>query len=183
MSSKINIFSIIKGHASTLSDSSQKLSIGDIFTFYLVPFTAALIMWIAKINLDKDVCSLLVNFGSIFTALLLSVLVLVYDQEVKLQKPEDNASATAKLRYKRKKTLLSSLYHNISYSIIIALLLVLISFIHSLIGINKTAIDASKDFSIGINFTTPLLVFITTNLFLTIIMIVKRLHVLLINQD
>ena len=86
MSSKINIWSIVSGHIMTLKDSSSgRVSFLDYVTFYGVPFAVAVLFSIFGIKVTSDANSLLVNFGAIFTALLLSVLVLVYDQGEKLR--------------------------------------------------------------------------------------------------
>ncbi|MFQ1005343.1 hypothetical protein [Gilliamella sp. CG22] len=81
MNSKINIGSLIKGHIKTLYNAStKKLDFSDIVTFFVLPALVAILGSFWGIFLSIDIISLLVNFGSIFTALLLSVLVLVYDQ-------------------------------------------------------------------------------------------------------
>ena len=81
MNAKINICSLIKGHIKTLYDAStQRLSYSDIVTFFILPAVIAILCSFWGVYLSNDIISLLVNFGSIFTALLLSVLVLVYDQ-------------------------------------------------------------------------------------------------------
>ena len=85
MSSKINVSSIISGHLKTLKDAgSGKLSLLDGFTFFVFPILLACLCIIFKYEMNDQVTSLLVNFGAIFTALLLSVLVLVYDQGAKI---------------------------------------------------------------------------------------------------
>jgi hypothetical protein len=85
MSSKLNVFDIISGHISTLkSADSDRLNKVDILTFFGIPLLFSILGISKDFDLDTDLTSLLVNFGSIFTALLLSVLVLIYDQENKL---------------------------------------------------------------------------------------------------
>lgn len=170
MSSKINVFEIVCGHTKTLNNRQQKISLIDLIIFYLLPAAISGALVYLKINIDTQLLSLLVNFGAIFTALLLSVLVLVYDQEAKVDRTEDKKQSS----YILKKELLSQLYYNISYSILVSLTLVIVCFIHSMCGVENKII--------GIYVTTPLAVFITINLFLTIIMIVKRMHVLLTTQ-
>jgi len=87
MSSKINVIEIIKGHFNTLRISDHgALNKIDMLTFYIIPILIAVIGIWNDFSLDNNLRALLINFGSIFTALLLSVLVLVlvFDQETKL---------------------------------------------------------------------------------------------------
>lgn len=177
MSSKVNVSAIIMGHIGTLCDPSGKRSIGDYVTFFLVPCCfAGLGVW-AGYNLNKDVSSMLVNFGAIFTALLLSVLVLVYDQESKL-----NALASIDPLYAPKKELLGQLYYNICFSILSSIVLVALCFVHSVVV--RLALDvvwgeSTYHFSYAKYLITPIVIFVTANLLLTIVMIVKRLHAML----
>ncbi len=180
MSSKINIFEIITGHFDTLRESNGKRSYIDFCTFLVIPVALGIASAVINFNLNKDLSSLLVNFGSIFTALLLSVLVLVYDQESKL---EDRKSTDG--FYEQKKELLNQLYYNISYSILCAVALVLLCFLHSVaLGIQTPFSLSSFNLTVkyDIWFITPFIIFVTTNLFLNILMIVKRMHALLISQ-
>lgn len=175
MSSKINVFEIVMGHVKTLQDPSGKALISDYFTFFAVPALVAFLGVYLKFTLNKDVSSLLVNFGSIFTALLLSVLVLVYDQESKIDGGKEKDPL-----YTPKKKLLSQLYYNISYSVVCSILLVVFCLLNSIIYGDANS-DSSKIENIwfGLFALTPITVFITSNLVLTIIMIVKRMHTLL----
>ncbi|WP_347473242.1 hypothetical protein ABEF86_16710 (plasmid) [Acinetobacter thermotolerans] len=198
MSRKIDIFSIVRGHCSTLTNSDGTFNIYDIFTFCVLPliFSGLASYYISKFS--DDTLSLLVNFGSIFTALLLSVLVLIFDQENKIDEqyekyllfkeeieknPNLNESSAYRWIYSRnldenywdKKKLLNQLYFNISFSIVISLFLVLICLIYSKI------IESTHN--IYICFTSKFLIFFITfsliTIFLNILMIVKRMHTML----
>lgn len=171
MSSKINILGIVCGHFRTLTDTQGQLSWQDLFTFVSIPVGAAIFGIFSKYNLDKDTISLLVNFGAIFTALLLSVLVLVYDQEGKL-----SAAKGSDPLFDSKKELLSQLYFNICFSIISSLVLIGVCFASSAFG---GWILPYFSISIGQILLTPLAVLIVVNLMLTIVMIVKRMRALL----
>ncbi|MDS72059.1 hypothetical protein EDI83_23230, partial [Salmonella enterica] len=103
MSSKINICEVLIGHFRTLKDAdTKKISIWDIFTFIILPFIIAASFSIFGTGITKDLISLLVNFSAILTALLLSVLVLVYDQESKIRQRKDTDTF-----YESKKSLLT----------------------------------------------------------------------------
>lgn len=177
MSSKINVAAIILGHIATLADPAGKRSIMDYVTFFALPGAVAALGCFAGYNLNKDVSSMLVNFGAIFTALLLSVLVLVYDQESKLE-------AVKKIDplYDAKKVLLKQLYYNICFSIISSIVLVGLCFVHSVLN---GVVNEPEFFGLVIKLNyakyllTPLVIFVTANLMLTIVMIVKRMHAML----
>ena len=187
MSSKVNIFAIVSGHFVRLSKANGQFSISDFATFIFIPVLFAALSIVFQFNLNKDIVSLLVNFGAIFTALLLSVLVLVYDQESKIDdkaKEADRNKEPRDIFYSAKKDLLGYLYVNISYSIVCSLFLIAISFLNSVLDtFNADQAQVNE----GIAFVskvvlTPLAIFFLCNLLLTITMIVKRLHALLIME-
>ncbi|WP_020162204.1 hypothetical protein [Cycloclasticus pugetii] len=168
MSSKLNVKDIVTGHIGTLVDAGKKsISFADMFSFYILPAIIAGFGIFFCFNISKEISSLLVNFGAIFTALLLSVLVLVYDQENKIDQNTDASLKNAK------KSLLNHLYYNICYCIIMSVFLVVICLLH-------TVVEAFSPF-MNIYFITPLIIVTAVNLILTILMIVKRMHVLLIS--
>lgn len=188
MSSKINICEVIIGHFRTLKDAdTKKISIFDMFTFVIIPFIVAISFSFLGNGITKDLISLLVNFSAILTALLLSVLVLVYDQESKIRQRKDTDSF-----YESKKSLLTELYYNICYSILCGVLLVVLCFIVSLFSVNSFGYfnGSTHEFFIGkVNITLkfnaltymlyPLIIYVCVHLILNIIMIVKRMHALL----
>lgn len=177
MSSKLNVAEIIRGHFATLRTTEGLRSRFDIFSFTIIPLLITGALWLAHYDLTSELRSLLVNFGAIFTALLLSVLVLVYDQERKCGEIE----STNALARQRKK-LLHDLYYNISFSIICAIALVIASMIHAVVGaypIKFSLGPCQISESVGSIFVTPLVVYITATVFLNVVMIVKRMHALL----
>jgi hypothetical protein len=179
MSNKINMKDIISCHFRTLCDVDDKVSYFDVATFFVVPILLAILAGLYELNLDKDLISLLVNFGAIFTALLLSVLVLVYDQEAKL-----DTAPTSKLILLKKK-LLNQLYYNISYAIFLSIVLIVACFFQSILGSIESTIslhDVSFTIKWGKSILTPICVFVTFNLILTILMIVKRMNILLTSK-
>ena len=188
MSSKINICEVLIGHFRTLRDAdTQKISIWDIFTFIILPFIVAASFSIFGSGITKDLISLLVNFSAILTALLLSVLVLVYDQESKIRQRIEIDTF-----YEAKKSLLTELYFNICYSILCGVLLVVLCFIVSLYSVDSSGYFHSLtheyffdkvNISLKLNVLThilfPLIIYVCVHLILNIIMIVKRMHALL----
>lgn len=174
LSSKINVWYIIKGHLNTIKGTKGERLISDYFTFLVLPLLAATLVLLFNKGLNTDIAGLLVNFGAILTALLLSVLVLVYDQESKLSDKNNEL-------YTKKKTLLKELYFNISYAIISSLILVFICLTYYVL-LDASVILPIMEFKLNFNshILAPITAFITTNLLLTIVMIVKRMHTMLI---
>ncbi|EGQ5289065.1 hypothetical protein [Enterobacter hormaechei] len=188
MSSKINICEVLIGHFRTLRDAdTKKISMWDIFTFIILPFIIAASFSFFRSGITKDLISLLVNFSAILTALLLSVLVLVYDQESKIRQRKDIDTF-----YESKKSLLTELYFNICYSILCGVFLVVLCFIVSLFSVDSSGyfygatheyfIDKAN-ITLKINMLThilcPMIIYVCVHLILNIIMIVKRMHALL----
>lgn len=181
MSSKINISIIISGHLLTLKNvGDTKVSKTDYFTFFAIPIIFSVVFYISGFKLTTEITSLLVNFGAIFTALLLSVLVLVYDQGEKLKDKNQEEVTTAILG--AKEILLEQLCFNICYSIVVSVALVFLCLIETVITGSMTPTSWSGIFSsldLSVILFTPLIVFLTLNLMLTILMVVKRMHTLL----
>ncbi|MCP2002929.1 UNVERIFIED_ORG: hypothetical protein J2Y78_001469 [Buttiauxella agrestis ATCC 33320] len=188
MSSKINICDVLVGHFRTLKDAdTKKISKWDIFTFIFLPFAIAIVFSLLSGNITKDLVSLLVNFSAILTALLLSVLVLVYDQEAKIRLNKDTD-----VFYASKKSLLTELYYNICYSVLCGVFLVVLCFIASLFSVGSDGYFIGQTHSyfvekmnvkLSFNFFSyilcPMIIFVCVHLILNIIMIVKRMHALL----
>lgn len=183
MSSKLNIIEILAGHCRTLSGVNRRPLLSDKLCFFGAPTLIAAIGICFRLSLNESQISLLVNFGAIFTALLLSVLVLVYDQENKsrsIKSSLENSGKAVPPGYDVRIELLRELYLNLSYSILIALLLIAICFLGSLIG----DIQIYKPLKLTLSTVsfTPIALFLVTNLMLTIVMVVKRLHILLTTE-
>ncbi|WP_158640826.1 hypothetical protein [Acinetobacter pittii] len=198
MSRKIDILSIIEGHWYSLRNPDGSFNIFDFCTFLVLPLVLGSLSAYSIAKVSTDTISLLVNFGSIFTALLLSVLVLIFDQENKIdehyekylifkEELEKNPnlidspaytyifSKNLDENYGLKKTLLKELYFNISFSIVVSLFLVLLCLAHSKLSDYQNVSNLCILMRVLIFFIA---VSVTT-LFLNILMIVKRMHVML----
>ena len=180
MSVKINLSLLIKSHYKTLkNDNTGKLSFADFITFTMIPVILCGLAIYLKLGINSELRAALINFGAIFSALLMSVLVLVYDQENKLTDRnqlnkkllEENKDTYYFLEnYEGKKELLGQLYHNICFAIIVSLAIVVFSMIQIL---------TIKLTSLNIFLLNPLIIFSLYSLVLTTLMIVKRMHALL----
>ncbi len=175
MSKKLNCRSIVLQHISTLRDnSSQKLSFVDIFAFLIAPLGASICLAYFKNVLSDDLLSLAVNFGAIITALLMSVLVLVYDQESKLLS-EDHKEPSKKDEKNRKLNLLRELYQNICFTIVISLFIVVVAFAEMF----AKSIGECGFMEYLLSFLTAATTFLFINISMTMLMIIKRFHTLI----
>jgi hypothetical protein len=178
MSLKINVFALIKEHFLTLkNDESGKVSYVDLFSFIFIPLSLSIATILFSIKLNSDFTGAVINFGAIFSALLMSVLVLVYDQDTKLDdsiksaKENDEIQIT-KAKYELKKELLKQLYHNICFAIIASLSIVILSLLQILGDFYSW--DLASKWII-----TPFIIFTLSSMVLTTFMVVKRMHALL----
>ncbi len=180
MSSKINIWSIVTGHIKTFRNASDnKVSVSDYVTFYIAPAAIAVLFAYFGIKVTSDANSLLVNFGAIFTALLLSVLVLVYEQGEKLRGVVNDSK---KDNITLKKNLLEQLYFNICYAIVVSVFLVFLCLVYTFLPDKACVISMSNftvNFDLKLFIVSPLILVVVLNLLLTILMVVKRMHTLL----
>lgn len=174
VSSKVCVSHIFKMHFETLSSTNGNVSWGDIFTFYGIPLIPSISLFFIGYRMDKDLTSLVINFGAIFSALLLSVLVLIYDQEKKLREDqqEQSISDLGQPTYSIKKKIISSLYNNLCYAILMSIVLIMVALF------NQITTNVPNLYSLGVCLSS-MAVFIIINIMFTIVMIVKRMHALL----
>ena len=94
MIAKIDVRKIVATHFASLIDGKGNQQWGDWLLFLGIPVACALMMIVKKGEwvLNSDSLSTFVNLGSIFTALFISVLMLVFDQ---MQKTDDKLKALA----------------------------------------------------------------------------------------
>lgn len=187
MSTKINITSIIRNHFDTLiDDRTGNRSLIDYCTFLILPIAVAVCFSVFDIQMSNYFRSGVITFGAIFAALLMSVLVLVYDQiknnskeilkerVMKASKEIEQTSFTlmGEVDLEARDKLLKQINSNICFTLLTAVLAVLLTLIqiiaaeHSLSSFNRYLL-------------TPVIVFLTINMFLITIMIVKRMYLLL----
>ncbi|MDU4299948.1 MAG: hypothetical protein E7I45_03100 [Eikenella corrodens] len=171
MSAKIDIRIIISNHLKTLADTNGKVVHSDYFIFFGLPSAIAIFFAYKSYVLNSNVVSTLINFGAIFSALLISVLIMVYDQYQKLCHSRITNEDIASINdIERRKTIIQQMYHNISYCILLSIILVVCALLYQ-------AVEPS--YSLSRYVLMPLNVFITGNLLLTILMVLKRTYLLI----
>ena len=161
MFSKINVANIIRDHISTLRDyQTKRLARSDIFLFFGIPLLVAGLALCFCGIMTGTITTLLTTSLSIFAALLFNLLLLLYEAIRKEEKPGN----TNKLR----KPFLKEIFNNISFSILISVLAIILLLVYSQI---ETAVVRSIITFLCYNFVTTFI--------LTLMMILKRTHILM----
>lgn len=167
---KINPAKIIKDHIRTLrSYNTNKFSSWDYIIFLIFPLGLAggMAYYLPKSEqhtaeiFDKTTVDILVTSLSIFAGLLFNLLLMIYGIVKSVPKGEPYAELKA--------TFLKEIYANISYCIFICLLAVVILII-SLLGSSSRVIQFTVAGSVY---------FLIANFILTLLMILRRVHILL----
>jgi hypothetical protein len=163
MMTKINISNIIRDHISTLIDyGTNRYERSDFLLFFGVPvvLSTTLILFGAEIN--KDVSNVLVTVFSIFGALLFNLLIMLYGL---LDKAKDwQGHLSFRLRYLRE------IYSNVSYAIVVAIIIVTAVFLSFVDSWWLKKILAFTIFSLS------------TNFIFTLLMVLKRAHNLFLTE-
>jgi hypothetical protein len=166
---KIDVRSIIVGHLATLKDcGGQKRSITDLLLFFALPFcVAGASVWFGIQILATAVNALLTAF-SIFVGLLFNLLVMVLTFLQTTQGAPDDRLLQVR------KQLLREITANLSFAILVALMLVAVA-IFSLVRTQK---DEEP--------VRPVEAFIlvtgSINFVLTLLMVLRRMYALLMNE-
>lgn len=185
MSSKINVSKIIMGHLLTLRDAStKKISFWDLFLFIIFPFLVAGISAYYKFVLPSNIISNLLTIGVLLSALLLNLLVIVYTLKDRLPSVDCSEDGWENLQLKH--TMMNELYYNISASVITSFFILIFSLVHNLVLLITNPIKITDVFEItSINgvLVDPILAFLTVNLVLSFLMIIKRTYLLLVTND
>ena len=160
---KINPVKILHDHFATFRDyNTKKGSIEDVIIFIILPLLSAVGFIYFFADISSSLTPILFTIFSIFVGLLLNLLLLIYDLTKKFDLSEKNGEL--------KRKFLGEIFANISYSIFISILVIIFLLI-SLIKISYVPVLASF-----------IVYLIVTNFFLTILMILKRIHILLFKE-
>lgn len=165
---KIDFRQIIIDHFSTLRDDrSGRLSLFDIFVFFIIPICLGIAAWRCKLTFDRDVYNVAITFFGIFVALLLNVQVAIFG--IFQRKPEAPVDARLMTKFETRlatrKSLLSELNANLSY-------LCFVCCIALVVFISFYTLKENRPVSTGIT----LLLF--SHFLVTLLMTVKRTHIL-----
>ncbi|AVL10540.1 hypothetical protein BON67_04480 [Escherichia coli] len=129
---KINVMSVIKKHYTTMSDQRGNILLEDIAIHFIIPLTLSLIICFTYGIMKTSIASVFVNFGAITTALLMSAVIMIYDQKQKTvfkisDIEENNKPRSNLIILNNNKTVYEQLCHNVSYAILTSVALVIFS--------------------------------------------------------
>ena len=169
MLNKLNVFVILKDHWLTLAGQKGDSAVRELVTFGLIPAVLATLLIRNKVFLSDGSIGILLASFSILTGLLFNLLILLFDliqkeQGANLKEGLPVASQRLKLR------LLNDTFCNISFCVLLALSLSVVS----IVAMNRQ----------------PLLLTIASWIvyaggsvfFLTLLMVLKRVHTLFSEQ-
>jgi hypothetical protein len=165
---KINIWDIVRSHLATMRDfSTNSYSKADVLIFYGLPLLLSLGAIYFGWKFDAGVLNSLLTAFSIFAALLLNLLLLVFSFSVREQPP----TMVGRIRA----SLMKELHDNVSYSILISIALVGII----MFEIARPAMQSNNEKALTGPISTAVITFLTLNFFFTLLMVLKRIYVIL----
>lgn len=166
---KISILKIIKDHYKTFYDfNTKRLSSIDYLIQLVLPIIGAFVLEIIlQIELSKDLINMFITSLSIFAALLLNLLILMYT----ISKNDKDS--------KIKKELSKEITSNISYGIVLSIFLIIILVAMS---INCLIIDQTVISILG-SISRLLIWFGMIQFITTMLMILKRVYTILQNNN
>ncbi|MBD8456835.1 MULTISPECIES: hypothetical protein [Enterobacter cloacae complex] len=133
---KINIWQVLLKHYKTMSDQQGSTLYLDVFIHYIIPTIISAIICLLYGTMKPSIAALFVNFGAITTALLMSAVIMIYDQKqktiFKIADIKDNKKPTTNLSgLEINKTVYEQLCHNVAYAILTSIILVIASVVIS----------------------------------------------------
>ncbi len=169
MLDKVNVTKIIRDHFGTFKDySSGKRRRRDFFLFIFVPLVVACLFVKLHGVIPKSLIEIIVTSLSIFTALLLNLLLLAYDVARNSDSRTDEHSSHLRER------LFKEIFSNIAFAVLVALMTV-VSVLYFGVITDSASFPTKRIFSLGIYGLGILFL-------LTILMLLKRVYVLLSNE-
>ena len=158
ISSKINIVRIITSHISTLKNLN-KLNKADAWTFYIIPCAVSMLLCI-KIEITTGLENLLGVILSIFIGLFLNLLMLL----ISYVPPTDIDDERKQILVATKK----ESFYNVSYIILICIIELLLLLIFTYV----------KELEYITNIFSFMIYFLSIHIFLSLLMILKRIFAL-----
>jgi len=131
---KINVTGVIKKHYRSMSDQRGNILLEDIAMHFIFPLLLSLILCFTYGIMKPSIASVFVNFGAITTALLMSAVIMIYDQKqktvFKISEIEENNKPRSNLVIlNNNKIVYDQLCHNVAYAILTSVALVIFSVI------------------------------------------------------
>ena len=164
MLDKIDVRDIITDHYRTLvDDATKKRAKLDYVLFLGLPLAAAMASVYGSVVVTDTAVNVLITALSILAGLLLNVLVLIHTVSQRFTVPTGPSDG---------KRFLQEIYANIAYCIFVS-----IASMAPLLG--QVLLCPTSGGCGAKDWTSPTALFLTSHLFLTLLMVLKRLHILL----
>lgn len=167
MFNKINVIDIVADHYKTLvSFNTKKVKITDYFLFIGVPILVAFFAYYFSIVISSNSAAVVTTAVTILAGLLFNLLILIH-----------TINSHKKIYTTSKDTdkFFMEIYANISYSILISLFC-LVPLVYLSFSDNTEIEKNYKDILI---YASSIVIFLIVHLFLTLLMVLKRIHYLL----
>lgn len=165
---KINIVDIVRDHFATLKDErTRKLSLLDLFIFFGLGVIAAVISYAKCLLLEENTISVMITALSIFAGLLINVLILIYTVS---QRPQASGDQIETQRAELERRFLREIFANLSFAILMAVLCVILLVAVIFFTGNVAAV------------LSALVAMLIVDFLLTLLMSLKRIHILLTNR-
>jgi hypothetical protein len=163
---KINIIRIVAAHFETFRDAAGNREVGDFALFLGLPLVMSIAAYYFGWFLYLDALNAMLAAFSIFAGLLLNLLLLVYTFS-----NNGSPSALANIR----KRFVRELHDNLAFAVVVSVVIVCIA----LVSISQIRTqDRTQNAHAG-QIMSSILIFFTTNFVLTLLMVLKRIHVIL----
>jgi len=191
---RVNIWPIVNSHFDTFYDYNKlynegirKIPVYDFILFLVLPTLSSLMfIFLFKFNFDKDKINLLVTSLTIFTGLLLSLLVLLFD----LGRKEKETFSTIPIDQiqkhnlsKNKITLVGEVFSNVLYSILTSALAILFCLLTQMSRVSIIYDNVPLQVYLILKFIllkalSFVALFLLFQFFLSLLMIIKRFKIL-----
>lgn len=176
---KVNIILIVKHHYGTFrSMRTERPSVGDWTVQVALPALAGVaIVCLLDITISQDLASIIITSLSIFAALLLNLLLLIYT--VVRQRPTEPPDGVTELsdadrrRHRLRVRFLKEIYANISYGILLSVVIILV-----LVGLSVVNPDGAS-VAVAVRILSTVAWFGTIQFLAVLLMVLKRVYSLL----
>lgn len=162
MSGKINVSKILTDHFGTFRHTSGKVKIRDYLLFIGVPVIITAILIKFGATLERGILGVFLTCYSIFIALLLNLLLLIYDI---MHKVNNNIAKDPKRQLKKK--FIKEVYSNVSFSILLSIILIIVLVLGYIENLLVQCI------------VSAIIYFLSAMFILSLFMILKRVYILL----
>lgn len=169
---KINVIEIVTQHFGTLRNAAKnKCSVTDIAFFYGIPAIVAVFLLYLGYHLNDNIIGVLLAAFSILTGFLFNLLVFLVNMVEKTYEVSQGKYDSNKLsKHEVKKVLLKETYYNISYCVLMGLVLT---------AVLVVGLVECRWVNVPMSF---LVYYIITHFMLTLLMVLKRFNSLLSNE-